>query len=65
MDNALKDSDPHAYDLLRKWGVRYVLGEYIRKHPRGPGADPQLYLDGKLRRVHQEGRYECFEVLGY
>ena len=63
MDNALKDSDEHAYNLCLKWGVRYILGHYMRKHGRAPGAPRDLFLDGKLRLVHQEGGYELFEVL--
>ena len=63
LDN-VRDSDPHALALLRKWGVRYVLGEHLRRHEHADAAaDPDLYLDGKLRRVHRSGRYELFEVL--
>lgn len=81
MDNVAKDSDPYAYQLLRKWGIRYVLGEYIRKHERPsqreheearsrglahvPPFDPDSYLDGQLRRVYRAGRYEVFQVKGY
>ena len=43
--------------------VRYILGHYMRKHTRAPGAPADLFLDGKLRRVHTEGGYELFEVL--
>jgi hypothetical protein len=81
MDNAAKDSDAYAYQLLRKWGIRYVLGEYIRKHDRPsqreheeakarglahiPPFDADAYLDGQLKRVFRQGRYEVFKVLGY
>ena len=34
LENALKDSDPQAYNLLRRWGVRYVLGEHLATHAR-------------------------------
>jgi hypothetical protein len=64
MDNALKDSDEHAYFLMRKWGVRYVLGEHIRHHANAPNKpDANLFLDGKLRRVATYGRYELMQVL--
>ena len=63
MDNALKDSDEHAYNLCRKWGVRYIVGENMRTHQRAQESD--LYLDGKLRKVHQVGRFILLEVLGY
>lgn len=60
MDNAVKTSDPQTYALLRKWGIRYILGEHIKKFASG-----NLFLDGKLKRVYTRGRYEVFEVLGY
>ncbi len=63
LDN-VRDSDERALELLRKWGVAYVLGEHLRRHEHAPGnADPDLYLDGKLRRVYRAGRYELFQVL--
>lgn len=72
MDNLLKDSDGHAYNLLRRWGVRYVVGEYMRRHGRAPlgsrganGNDENLYLDGKVRRIYNIGRFDVFEVLDY
>ena len=34
LENALKDSDSQAYNLLRRWGVRYVLGEHLATHAR-------------------------------
>ena len=34
LDNALKDSDVQAYNLMRRWGVRYVLGEHLAQHAR-------------------------------
>ena len=34
LENALKDSDAQAYNLLRRWGVRYVLGEHLAQHAR-------------------------------
>jgi hypothetical protein len=34
LENALKDSDPQAYNLLRRWGARYVLGEHLATHQR-------------------------------
>lgn len=34
IDNALKDSDNNAYQAMRRWGVRYVLGEWMPKHER-------------------------------
>ena len=34
MANALKDSDADAYNLLRRWGVRYIVGEWIPRHSR-------------------------------
>jgi hypothetical protein len=34
LDNALKDSNPEAYNRLRRWGVRFVLGENIARHHR-------------------------------
>jgi len=77
MDNLCKDSDSYAYQLLRKWGIRYVLGEYIRKHERAsqreheearsrglvhaPPFDPDAFLDGQVKRVHRVGRYELFK----
>jgi hypothetical protein len=65
LDNALKGSDPRAVELLRKWGVKYVLGEGMRRHARTPeeARDPALFLDGNLRHAHTDGRYELYEVL--
>ena len=48
MENALKDSDPAAYNSLRRWGVRYVLGEYIAKHHR---PSLQQYEDAVARKA--------------
>ena len=62
LDN-VRDSDARSLELLRKWGVAYVLGENLRRHEHAAGADPDLYLDGKLRRVYRAGRYELFQVL--
>ena len=33
-NNALKDSDPEAYNAMRRWGVRYLLGEHLPSHHR-------------------------------
>lgn len=63
MDNAMKDSDPGAYNALRRWGVRYVVGENMAHHG-GAGAR-ELYLDNQLKRVYTRGRFEVLEVLGY
>lgn len=66
MENALMDSNTQAYALLRKWGVKYVLGENMRIHSRNnPSLDENTYLDGNLVRVHRAGRYELLEVKGY
>ena len=80
LENALKDSDAHAYGLMRRWGVRYVLGEWLPRHHRPseqayreavaegrtpPSFDPDAYLDGNLKRVFSAGRYDVLEVLGY
>ncbi len=81
LENALKDSDPHAYGIMRRWGVRYVLGEWLPRHHRpneqayneakaaglAPpnNFNPDLYLDGQLKRVFSAGRYDVLEVLGY
>jgi hypothetical protein len=68
MDHMLKDSDPNAYSVLRRWGTRYVLGENPHKWPRNEDAedfDPDVYLDGNLKRVYTAGRFELFEILGY
>ncbi len=32
--NSLKDSDPEAVNAMKRWGVRYVLGENMRHHER-------------------------------
>ena len=70
---------------MRRWGVRYVLGEWIPKHHRAsqqayddavakhaldssvsvPQFDPDMYLDGALKRIHSVGRYDLYEVMGY
>ena len=34
LENALKDSNPEAYNRLRRWGARFVLGENIARHHR-------------------------------
>jgi hypothetical protein len=69
-----------SFPLLRRWGVRYLLGEYLPRHHRPteqayndarasgqtpPAFDPDLYLDGNLKRVFAAGRYDVLEVLGY
>jgi hypothetical protein len=45
--NSLKDSDPEAYNAMRRWGVRYVLGESMRHHER-----PKLreFQDARFRK---------------
>jgi hypothetical protein len=73
-----------AYESLRRWGVRYVLGEWLpikfrpseaahaeavlereaaaatpeerARLPRVPPFDPDLFLDGQLKRVFRAGR---------
>ena len=88
INNALKDHDPEAYNAMRRWGVRYVQGEFLARHPRPrqaeyeaamarkranpndksivvPRFDPDLYLDGQLKRVFSQGRYDILEVQGY
>jgi len=68
IDHMLKDSDQNAYNVMRRWGTRYVLGENAYKWPRDESAedfDPDVYLDGSLKRVFTAGRFELFEVLGY
>ncbi len=68
IDHMLKDSDQNAYNIMRRWGTRYVLGENAFKWPRDETAedfDPDVYLDGNLKRVFKAGRFELFEVLGY
>ena len=65
LSNCLKDSDPEAYNGMRRWGVRYVLCEWCPRHPRRPGADPDMFLDGQLKRIFTRGRYEVLEVMGY
>ena len=79
MDNLCKDSDDYTYQLLRKWGIRYIQGEYIKKHDRpskrehdearskglmhAPPFDADVFLDGKVKRVYKSGRYEIFQLL--
>jgi hypothetical protein len=64
LENCLKDSDENAYFLMRKWGVRYVLGEHLRTHANvNEDNDPNLYLDGKLQRKVTYGRYDLLQVL--
>ena len=85
LDGALKDSDNEAYQAMRRWGVRYILGESLQEHhsPRKqrweearakqsadpsvavPEYDPNMYLDGQLKRVYKVGRMDLLEVLGY
>ena len=80
IDGALKDSDNEAYQAMRRWGVRYILGDGLAEHhsPRKqrwqeakaagqplPEYDPDAYLDGSLKRVHRVGRMDLLEVQGY
>lgn len=64
VDHLVKDSDPENYQRMRRWGVRYVLSENTYHWPTKRN-NPSVFLDGKLKRVHQSGRFELFEVLGY
>jgi hypothetical protein len=63
-----------------RWGIRYILGEWLPKHHRPsqqayedaqaagqplPPYEPDLYLDGQLKRVFSAGRFDLLEVLGY
>ena len=61
-DNIMRDmcsaSSPETYGLLRRWGIRYVLGEYKRC-----GADSTL--DGQLVKKYERGRYSVWQVQGY
>lgn len=73
---------------MRRWGVRYILGEHMPTHHRPrqqqyeealarkaaapndtsivvPSFDPDMYLDGNLRRVFRVGRMDLLEVQGY
>jgi hypothetical protein len=47
MANALKDSDNDAYNLCRRWGVRFLLGEWIAKHHR---PKQQEWEEAKARK---------------
>ncbi len=47
VDNALKDSDPEAYNAMRRWGVRYILGEHLPAHHR---PDQARYEEALARR---------------
>jgi len=64
MEHLVKDSDVDNYNRMRQWGIRYVLAENPRVWPTAR-KNPQVFLDGKLRRVHQSGRFQLFEVMGY
>ena len=58
MRDMCAESNQEVYVLLRRWGIRYVLGEYKRC-----GRD--LTIDGRLKKVFERGRYSVWEVLGY
>lgn len=77
--------------MLYKWGVRYVLGEWLPLHFRPSEAeaeeraiarrtaatdeerealpdlpfDPDVFLEGSLRRVFRAGRFDLLQVQGY
>lgn len=47
LQGVLKDSDPEVYNSLRRWGVRYVVGEWLPRHHR-PGQ--QAYEEAVARK---------------
>ena len=58
MRDMCKESDQEVYNLLRYWGVKYVLGEYKRC-----GRD--VTIDGRLTKQFERGRYSVWRVEGY
>ena len=68
LSHMMQDSDPNVYEMCRRWGIRYVLGENPQPWQRDPEKErnaPDDFLDGKLKRVFQAGRYHLMEVQGY
>ena len=64
LGNCLKDHDQEAVNAMKRWGVRYVLCEWCQKHSRAPNGDPDMYLNGNLKRIYSRGRYDVLEVCG-
>jgi hypothetical protein len=64
LENGLKESDVNAYNTMRRWGVRFVLGENMQRHARS-NEQSDFYLDGQLKRVFTQGRFDILEVQGY
>jgi len=52
LNGAMKDSDPEAYNLARRWGVRYILGENIQRHAR---PKQQEWEEAKARKEANPG----------
>ena len=68
LHNLLKDDDETTYQLLRKWGVRYVVGENLPQYPRDtnqPKFHKDFYLNRRLKRIYSNHKYDLFIVLGY
>jgi hypothetical protein len=51
LNNALKESEPEAYNTMRRWGVRYVLCEWCTRHARPKEA---AYNDAIARKSRGE-----------
>jgi hypothetical protein len=65
LDHVYSQSDARASGILRKWGIRYVLVEHGREPEAPAGAQPGVFLDGGVVRVHTAGRYDLLQVQGY
>jgi hypothetical protein len=68
LQNALKDADPEAYGVLRRWGVRYVIGEHLPVHHRPSEA---AHNEAQARQAANPGdasivvpRFNANEYLG-
>lgn len=64
MERVTDLQDRAAYDKMRRWGVRYVLGENKATH-EGSGDGKDMFGDGNVKRIFMNDRWQVFEVLGY
>jgi hypothetical protein len=64
MGKVTEVEDRAGYDKMRRWGVRYVLGENKDTHD-GSGDNKDLFNGGNVKRIFMNSRWQVFEVLGY
>ncbi|KAA0148480.1 hypothetical protein FNF29_06697 [Cafeteria roenbergensis] len=64
MDRMGDPNEATIYPKMRRWGVRYVVGEN-KAMEEGKGPEKNLLHDSKTKRIFSNSRFQVLEVLGY